>query len=156
MTAGTATGTSPAVFGWAGFIVGAVAMMAALFIFWAGPFAPQQATGVSLGELAADITKSAMRSAAGLAQPDPVSVPRDIDDHLGIAVPMLSGLALILGLVGLIRREDLRPAVAAAVLGGGTIAFQVFTWMVLAIIGALIVMALLHSLSSVFDGIFGG
>lgn len=151
------THTAPRpVFGWTGFLIGAAALMGALFVFWAGPFAPQQAASVTLGELAADIGKSAMRSVAGLEQPAPAPVVRDIDDNARLAVSLLGGLAIILGLTGLIRREPLRPVVAAALLGGGAILFQTFTWIVMMVIGALIIMALLYSLSDVFGGIFSG
>ena len=66
MTDVTATETASPVFGWIGFGLAAMALFAALFVFWAGPFAPQQSTGVSLGELAAELGKSTLRAAAGL------------------------------------------------------------------------------------------
>ncbi|WP_171230932.1 hypothetical protein [Ruegeria sp. HKCCA6707] len=65
----TADDTANPVFGWIGFCVGALALFAALFVFWAGPFAPQHSAGVTLGELAAEIGKSTLRAAAGLDQP---------------------------------------------------------------------------------------
>ncbi|MGC9420775.1 MAG: hypothetical protein ACP5EN_17555, partial [Rhodovulum sp.] len=51
-----------AVLGWLGFATGAAALILTIVVFWAGPFAPQQTAGVSLGELAAEIAKSAARS----------------------------------------------------------------------------------------------
>jgi hypothetical protein len=147
---------SPAYFGWTGLLIGAVTLVAALVIFWAGPFAPQQATGVTLGELAADVGKSALRSVAGLPQPEPETLPRDLDDFLEIAVAVLGGLAIVLGVVSIVRHEPFRPAVGAIVLAGGAILFQLFTWMVLVIVGMFIIMALLESFSGVFEGLFGG
>lgn len=58
MTDMTAADTGNPVFGWAGFCLAALTLFAALFVFWAGPFAPQQSTGVTLGELAAELGKS--------------------------------------------------------------------------------------------------
>ena len=59
------TDVPKAFLGWLGFATGASALILTIVIFWAGPFAPQQSAGVSLGELAADIAKSAARSVAG-------------------------------------------------------------------------------------------
>ncbi|MEX0368831.1 MAG: hypothetical protein AB3N22_22450 [Ruegeria sp.] len=144
------------VFGWLGFIVGSIALMAALFVFWAGPFAPQQSTGVSLGELAAEIGKSTLRAAAGLEQPEPVAQARDMDDYLRIGVSMLGGIAIILSAVGLLRHEKMRPAIAGIVIGTGAILFQFFAWAFLALLGVLVIMALLHSFSDFFSGLLGG
>ena len=145
-----------AIFGWIGFVTGAVALLMALVVFWAGPFAPQQSAGVSLGELAAEIGKSAMRSAAGLEQPKPVAQARNLDDYLKIAVAVLGGIAIILAAAGLIQHERARPAIAALALGGGAILFQFFTWMVLAVLGVILISALLQSFGDTFLSIFGG
>ena len=141
--------------GW-GFWLPQVTLQAALFIFWAGPFAPQQSTGVSLGELAAEIGKSTLRSAAGLDQPEPVAAARDMDDYLRIGVAMLGGIAIILSTVGLLRHEQKRPALAGIAIGTAAVLFQFFAWAFLAFLGVLVVMALLNSFSDVFGGLFGG
>ena len=112
------------VLGWLGFLIGAVALLGALVVFYAGPFAPQQELSVSLGELAADTGKSALRSFFGLSQPEAAPVVRDLDDYLQIAVAVLGGLAVILGFAGLIRGEDRRAWQAAVSLGAGAILFQ--------------------------------
>ncbi|MDX5384114.1 MAG: hypothetical protein LPJ92_13860, partial [Rhodobacterales bacterium] len=107
--------TSPiarAPLGWSGFAAGAAALILTLVLFWAGPFAPQQSAGVSIGELAAEIAKSAARSVAGQPQPAPVPVPRTIDDHLAVAVGVLAGLAVVLGVASLIRHEHKRAALS--------------------------------------------
>ena len=75
-----------ATFGWLGFAIGGTALLLTLVTFWAGPFAPQQAAGINLGELAAEIAKSAARSVAGQPQPAAVSAAKTIDDYLGICV----------------------------------------------------------------------
>lgn len=160
MTDIAAKDTSNPVFGWIGFFIASVAMFAALFVFWAGPFAPQQTAGVSLGELAAEIGKSTLRSVAGVEQPEPVAPVRDLDDYLQIGVSMLGGLAIFLSVVGVLRHEKLRPAVAGIAIGLGAILFQFFAWTVMALLGVLLIMALLHSMSDffsdAFSGLFGG
>lgn len=144
------------VFGWLGFALGAVALLAALFVFWAGPFAPQQSTGVSLGELAAEIGKSTLRAAAGMDQPDPVAPVRDLDDHLQVGVALLGGLAIILSVVGILRHEKMRPAIAGIAIGIGAILFQFFAWAFLAFLVVVLIAVLLNSFSDFFVGLFGG
>ena len=157
----TETAPAPsAVLGWVGFAVGATALMLTLVVFWAGPFAPQQSAGVSLGELAADIAKSAARSVAGQPQPEPMAPQRDIDDYLKIAVAALAGLAIVLGVAALIRHERKRAAVAGIALGGLAVGIQLFAWTIMLIVGALvisaIVFALRDALGDIFGGLFGG
>ncbi|MEO1107191.1 MAG: hypothetical protein AAFX90_04635 [Pseudomonadota bacterium] len=144
------------IFGWIGFCIASLTLFAALFVFWAGPFAPQQSAGVSLGELAAEIGKSTLRSAAGLEQPEPVARARDLDDFLQIGVAMLGALAVVLSVVGLLRHERRRPAIAGIAVGVGAILFQFFAFAFFAFLGVLVIMALLNSLSDVFSGLFGG
>ncbi|WP_170425958.1 hypothetical protein [Ruegeria arenilitoris] len=156
MTDSTVTDTANPVFGWIGFCVAASALFAALFVFWAGPLAPQQSAGVSLGELAAEIGKSTLRAAAGLDQPEPVAPTRDLDDFLQIGVAMLGGLAIVVSVIGILRHEKRRPAIAGVVIGTGAILFQFFTFAFFAMLGVLVIMALLNSFSDVFAGLFGG
>ena len=151
--------TSPApapVAGWTAFALGAVTLIAAFVVFWAGPFAPQQAVDVSLGQLAADIAKNAARAAAGIAPPAPEPVVRDLDDWLRIGVVVLAGLAIIAGVLGLVRKEPMRPALAGAGLGVFVIAFQLFATVVAMIVGALLIFAIMSALGDTFSGIFGG
>ncbi|WP_425084808.1 hypothetical protein [Ruegeria profundi] len=156
MTDITATETANPVFGWTGFCLAAMALFAALFVFGAGPFAPQQSTGVSLGELAAELGKSTLRAAAGLEQPEPVAQTRDLDDFLQIGVAMLGGLAIVVSVIGILRHERMRPAIAGVSIGVGAILFQFFAMAFFAFLGALVIMALLHSFSDVFGSLFGG
>lgn len=160
MTDATADHSAAPIFGWVGFCAAAIALLAALFVFWAGPFAPQQSAGVSLGELAAEIGKSTLRAAAGLEQPEPVAPARDLDDILKIGVAMLGGFSIILSVVGLLRHEKTRPAIAGIAVGIGAILFQFFAWAFVAFLGVLVIMALLNSFSDffteTFSGLFGG
>lgn len=155
--------TSPiarAPLGWSGFAAGAAALILTLVLFWAGPFAPQQSAGVSIGELAAEIAKSAARSVAGQPQPAPVPVPRTIDDHLAVAVGVLAGLAVVLGVASLIRHEHKRAALSGIGLGAAAIGIQLFAYAIMMIAGAVvifgIVYALRDTLGDMFGGLFGG
>jgi|LNFM01.1.fsa_nt_gb hypothetical protein len=146
----------PAPLGWSGFATGAVALILTLVVFWAGPFGPQQAAGVSIGELAAEIAKSATRSVTGQAQPAPVALPRTIDDYLNIAVGTLAGIAIALGVAALIRHEHKRAAVSGIALGLLAVGVQLFTYTIMLLVGALVISAIVYALRDVFEGIFGG
>ena len=141
---------------WLGFIVGSAALMLTLLVFWAGPFAPQQTAGVTLGELATDIAKAAARSVAGQAQPEPVSQPWTIDDYLEIGVGLLAGLAIVTGVAALIRHENKRAAVSGIALGSLAIGIQLFAWSIMMIVGGLVIMGIMLSLRDAFGDIFGG
>lgn len=142
--------------GWLGFMVGAVALILTLVTLWAGPFAPQQTTGVTLGELAAEVAKSAARSAAGLEQPAPVAVPRTIDDYIAIGLGGLGGLAIVIGVASFIRHERKRAAMSGIALGGLAIGIQVFAWSIMLIAGAIVLAGLMSGMRGAFGDIFGG
>ena len=151
------TALAPRAFlGWSGFATGAAALILTIVVFWAGPFAPQQEAGVTLGELAAEIAKSAARSVAGQPQPDPVSPVRDIDDHLRIAVGILAGLAIVLGVAAWARQETRRAALSGIALGGLAVGIQFFAWTVMMIVGAIVISTIIYALRDAFGDIFGG
>lgn len=142
--------------GWTGFVAGAAALILGLVVFWAGPFAPQQSAGVTLGELAAEIARSATRAAAGQEQPAAVAPARNVDDYLKTAIAVLAGLAIVLGMASFIRREGKRAAMAGITLGGLAIGFQLFTWTVMIIAGGLAIASLIYSMRDVFGDLLGG
>lgn len=148
--------TQRATFGWLGFAIGGAALILTIVILWAGPFAPQQAAGISLGELAADIAKSAARSVMGEPQPAMVSPQRNIDDYLEIFAGVLAGLAVLSGVAGYVRHEQKRVAISGIALGGAAMGIQIFAWSIMLLAGALIVMSVMASLREVFGNIFGG
>ncbi|MDF2233931.1 hypothetical protein P2H44_15325 [Albimonas sp. CAU 1670] len=150
---GTARGAR---LGWLGFALGAAALVLGIVVFWAGPFAPQPSAGVGLGELAAEIAKSAARSVAGRPQPAPEAPVRDLDDFLAIGVGLLAGLAIVAGVAALARREPKAAALSGVALGGLAVGFQLFTWTVMLVVGALVIATLVYALRDAFGDIFGG
>ncbi len=145
-----------ATLGWTGFAVGSMALILTMAIFWAGPFAPQQSAGVTLGELAAEMAKSAARSVSGGEPPAPLPPTRTIDDYLAIAVAVLAGLSIILGIAALIRHEQRRAAVSGIALGVMAVGFQMFAWTVMMIVGASIIVSLIYTMRDSFGDMFGG
>ncbi len=133
--------------GW-GFALCALALIMALVQIMGGPFAPQVETSVTLGEMAADIGKSAARSALGLAQPAPEALPWDIDRALRVAVVIAAVAGTVLAMLALVKGEDYRLASFAMALGVSAIAMQFFAWLVLMIVGAIIIAAFLSMIAA--------
>ncbi len=135
--------------GYFGFALGAAALMLVLVHFWSGPFAPQQRASVSIGEIAADIRTAAVRKLSGEQTPIPQPAAWDVDRVLRLITAILAGIAVIAGVAGLVRRETWRPAAAGITLGCGAVAFQLFTWTILLVVGALILCAIIFNVSNI-------
>ena len=135
--------------GFVGLGMGAAALLIVFVHFWAGPFSPQQRAAVTVGEIAADMRQAAVRKLKGLPQPKPVSAPWDSDRILSVVAALFAGIAVVAGVVGLVRRETWRPAVGGMALGIGAVAFQVFTWAILLVVGALIIVAIIQNITGI-------
>jgi len=144
-----ATAPAQPVAGFIGFGMGAAALMIVLVHFWAGPFSPQQRVSVTVGEIAADIRQAAVRKLKGLPQPKPAAAPWDSDRILKLIAALFAGAAVVTGVVSLVRRETWRPAAGGIALGLGAIAFQVFTWAILVVAGALILVAIIQNITGI-------
>ena len=135
--------------GWGAFALGVAALVLAMVHLYAGPFAPQQSVGVTIGEIAADIWTSGRQSMAGEAPPAPEARPWDVDRVLEVAKPVLAGLALALGTVALILRRGTRAGLAGILFGASAVLFQVFAWAVLVIAGVILLGAILANLGEI-------
>ena len=76
------------------------------------------------------------------AQPNEI----DLDRGLTIATGVLGGLAVILGVVSFAKRESIRVASGAAVLGGAAIAFQFAVLAIGAIFLAILIAAVISQI----------
>jgi len=131
--------------GRAAFLLGAVALLLVLVQTFAGPFAPQQDVGTSLGQIAADLRAAALGEGRGAPRPAPAPLPWDIDRGLAAGAAALAGLAVIAALAGLVRHEARPPATAGLVLGVAAILLQTLVWAVALVAGALVLAALVHA-----------
>ena len=134
-------------FSFSGIALGALALMVALIHFWAGPFSAQPTLEETVAESAIairDTTLAALRGEESSSIQE--SPPLNLDRALQIAVPLLGGLAIILGVIGFAFHEPLRVAGGAAFLGASGIAFQFATFALAAIILAILVAAVISQL----------
>jgi hypothetical protein len=136
-------------YSYASLALGAIALVTALVSVFAGPFTPQPATGVAIGELAAEIREAAQRALSGEAQPEPQVAPWDIDRFLAVAVPALGVTGLLLAITGFIRREPHRATLCATLICVGAMMAQFVLWAVLVIAGAIIIAAVLHNIGDI-------
>lgn len=142
--------------GLVGMVLGAIALVLALFLHSAGPLDPQPTIGQSIGEIAADIRQSALRGLKGEPQPSPQTQPWSLDRILGTSAYVLAGLAVVLGILGFVLRENRRVALAAVGFGGLAIGFQLFVWTVMIIAGVIIIGYILANITEILGGIAGG
>ena len=140
--------------GLTGLLCGAVAFGLVLVHFVAGPFAPQPDTAVSLGELASQAGKSALRDMFGMEQPGPKSRPWDIDRIIPVLAIILGILAGALALFAHVRHERRAIAVGAAVFGGMAIAMQVFASVFLMVLCTIVVLAFFAMIRGIFSDFF--
>lgn len=151
MTTDTSMQTRP-IAGYFGFALGALALILVLVHFWAGPFEPQQRAGVTIGEIAGDIRAAAVRKLKGEPQPKAAPAEWDVDRVVKLVAAVLAGLAVIASVAGLVRRETWRPAAAGIAFGVSAVAFQVFTWTILVLAGAIILYAIVNNIGDILGG----
>jgi len=131
--------------GFIGIGVGGAALLLAIVHLWAGPFSPRPSLERTVAETAVaikDATIAALKGDEIVEERQPNRI--DIDRWLQIATGVLGGLAIILGVVSFAKRESIRVASGAAILGGGAIAFQ---FAILAL-GAIVLCVLMASVIS--------
>ena len=134
------------VLGVVGTIVGLVALGVAIFHFFLGPIEPPPPLGEVLAEVASDLKDAlAAKLQGGDPQPQPTDFgPDRLVDALVIA---LGFVALALGVVGFVRREEWRPNGTAITLGSAAIAFQFAIAIVAVIVALFLVIHLLEYLN---------
>lgn len=129
-------------FSFIGMGAGAIALLMALFHFYAAPLSPQPTLEDTVAEKAVKIRDATIAALKGEErEKEMVSVSNyDLDRIVQIATALLGGLAIILGVIGFVRHEPLRAATGAAVLGGSAIAFQ-FLMIALGLIALIVLVA---------------
>ena len=139
-------------FGTLALVLGGTALTLAVVHVFAGPFAPQQNTGVAVGTMAAEIVQAAKEKLAGRPPPDPKAVPWTIDRILEMICALGAALALVLACVAGIRREPVRLWAGAVALGSAAILFQFFVMLAFGLLAILLIWVILQSLPDWLTG----
>jgi hypothetical protein len=134
-------------FGFIGIAIGATALLLAIIHFWAGPFSPQPTLEQTVAEKAVSIKKATIAALKGEQPPAPMQQnSMNTDRALSLATALLGGFAMIFGVFGYAKKEPLRVAGGAAILGGSAIALQFAIVALGAIVLALLVGAVLSQI----------
>ena len=134
-------------FSMSGIAVGAIALIAVLVHFYAGPFAPQKPIERTVAETAVAIRDATVAALRGEEyEEEAAQRDFDIDRAFSVGAAVLGGIAVILGVVGFAKGEPTRAAGGAAVLGAGAIAFQFAIVAIGAIVLAILVAAVIGEL----------
>ena len=154
----TETVAKPFAISMTGFLLGALALLVVIVQFVAGPFAPQENVGSSLGEFAGQMARDAVsRFVNGNDGATTVARPWDID-RITLTLAMVAAvLGVVLGVIGLIRHEAPRAVGAAFAIGALAIVFQFFATTLMMVLGVLMILGLFAMLGQMFGDIgFGG
>lgn len=130
-----------------GLVIGITALGAALFHFWAGPINESPPLEEVVADKAVKIRDSVVARLKG-EEPATTTKSRVWDADRIVDISTVAGgfLAIVLGAVAFIRREDLRISGSAVAFGGGAIAFQFAAIAVGAIVFAILIAAVLSKL----------
>jgi len=130
-----------------GIIVGFVALAAVVLQFSFGPFSPRPPVEKTVAERAVAFGEAARAVIRGEEFPAPERERRIDLDELVLKAAIVGGLiAIALALVGLMRRERLRFAVAAGALGTFAITLQIAVVLFATLAFAILVAATLGQL----------
>ena len=133
-------------------IAGAVALVLAMLVVFAGPFAPQPTVGTVIGDIAGDMVAAARRSVEGAAQPEPEALGWDIDRMLATLTPIIGVVAVVLAMIATLRHEARRLPAYGAALGGTAILFMFIWWAALLICGVVLLVSIIENFGSLADG----
>lgn len=134
--------------GTVGIAIGALALLLALFHFYAGPFSAQPDLEQTIAEKAVAIRDATVAALKGKEIPNKSWTSKwDADKLIDVITALFGGLAIVLGICGYARKESLRFAGGAAVLGAGAIAFQFAAIALGAIVFAIILAIVLSQLN---------
>ena len=132
--------------------LGGIGIFIALLVMYAGPFAPQQDIGTTIGEIAGNMRAAAWRSFFGLEQPESTIVQRawDIDRILMTIAPAAGVLGVLMAITAYIRREPRKIATYGMALSVCAIFVQVLFIVLMIVAGVLLLMSIIENLDSIF------
>lgn len=147
----TDTASTGSQFGVASVVIGFVAFAAVVGHFFAGPVDPPPPIETSIAEKAANIRDATVAALKGEEyEAREIVRPKRLDDYLTYSFLAAAMLAILLAVIGFIRHERMRPAIAGAALGGLAITFQFAVVLFMTLLFVLLVSAVLDKLDFSF------
>ncbi|GGA78895.1 hypothetical protein GCM10011521_16390 [Arenimonas soli] len=141
--------TSPAKlkFSTVGLALGALALLVAIGHFWISAAAPKPALEHRIADKVVAIRDATVDRLAG-REKEPEQARWDSHQIVVTATSILGSLALVLAVLGFVRKEPPRACIGAAALGGAAVAFPF-------VVGALGAIIILVAIAAVFGMFFG-
>ena len=124
--------------------LGALALLVAIGHFWLGAAAPSPALEDVVANKVVAIRDATTNRLAGRT-PQPQERPWNREHLVVGATSLLGGLAIVLGVLGYVRKEPWRACAGAAFLGVAAVAFPLIIGAIGAVILALIIIAFLSA-----------
>ena len=142
----------PIPFSLAAVALGGIGLFIALLVVFAGPFAPQQDIGTTMGEIAGNMRAAAWRSFFGLEQPEATIVQRawDIERILMVAAPAAGVLGIITAVFAYVRNEPRRIAGYGLAISVCAVFVQVFLAVVMIVAGVMLLIGIMQNMDSIF------
>jgi hypothetical protein len=130
---------------------GGLALIVSMIVIFAGPFAPQQSVGTTIGQIIGEISLSAMNTVRGEGLPPPETPPWNIDRVLAVTGPVLAVIGFIAAIVSAFQHDPGRLPTYGALLGIAAITVQVLWWMALLIAGVVLLMSIIENGASFLE-----
>ena len=137
--------------GFSAMVLSAIALIAVVAQLAAGPFAPQPTVEDSVADLIVGVKDAVERRARGEAAPPPEPGAWDVDRVLIAAAIGMAGIAMLLGVVALARKEPRLPALLGFSLGAGTLFVVWLQWIAFAIVGVLLIAVVIFTFGGDFS-----
>ncbi len=132
-------------------IFGATSLVLVFIQIFGPMLEPAPSVGTQIGEIAAEIKRSAWKSLFGLPNEAAKQEPVSAMNYLALDAPILGVVAIVLSLISGVLREHWRYAVYGTGLGASAIVFHFFWWMALVVIGTLILVAIIENIGDIFS-----
>lgn len=141
----------PAKFGLVGFILGVASIIVILIQLSAFLEPQEKSSGAVIGEIAADIKQAATRALSGepAPAPTPPDLPLEYYQIITVAALCAAGIAVVLGAVGLYRKEPSQLSYMAVGVGISAFVMHFVFWMAILICGMILLTSIVRNLDSI-------
>lgn len=128
-----------------GMLLGALALLAAIILPFAGPLERRPSLEEAVAGRVAALRERTVAAIQGRpAPPALIQSAWDADRIARTATSGIGAVAIILGVIGFVRREDRRAALAAIGLGAGAVAFQMLVAAIVVVVVLVVLSVLLN------------
>ena len=132
----------------------AMALVGAVLHMSVGSFAPQKPAEVTIAEFAVNVKDAAAKLMTGEQEevtPKPFYASWDVDQIFNLGVLSLAGLAMLVAIFALARKEPQRPAYTGFALGVGVLSIVFLKWIALVICGVILLVVIINNIGDILS-----